>query len=318
MGTLPAAFTVLLVFLLQCMSTQADAHNDTVNLKTLECPVDVPAGYKMRGSLKYKQSVYFSCLGCYGQDTWGNSECKQDGTRDEITFPNCSVSCLNSDKSCRFGTSNCLFYPSGTWEMCGQACDTPALCHRESGESNCQCGEYARRGRCEKDANIRENICPYTCSLRANVTCGDPNRLYSHAVTTRQTAHWMDTMSFKCEPGYMNIGSQGWVGCTITGAFISRFSVNVPHCVPEKKYDIFQYSPQAITLEIIESFPAKSDISCAIACRESSSCTHFTFENNACDLYKLPRWRSNGQRMSGRKLWRKVLPTKYSLDFHTL
>ncbi|XP_046564653.1 uncharacterized protein LOC124273429 [Haliotis rubra] len=172
-------------------------------------------------------------------------------------------------------------------------------------------------GRCEMNANIREIICPYTCSLRANITCGDPNLLYPHAVATRQTPHWMDTMSFKCEPGYMNMGSYGWVGCTIKGTFLSRFSVNVPHCVPEKEYGLFRYAPQAIRLEIMESFLAESDIDCAIACRESSSCTHFIFESNTCDICKLPKWRNGGNNMYGRKLWQKVLPTKYSLNFQT-
>ncbi|XP_046564615.1 uncharacterized protein LOC124273397 [Haliotis rubra] len=232
MGSLSAVCGVLSVFLLQCISTQADAHNNTVNDTSFECPLDVPAGYKMWGSLKYKKSVYFSCLGCNGQDTWGNSECKHDGTRDEITLPNCSVSCLNSHKSCPAGWfTNCLFYPHVDWTRCGRSCDTPALCHRESGESDCQCGWYAMKGRCETDANIREIVCPYTCSLRTNITCGDPNLLYSHAVASIQTPHWMDTMSFICEPGYMNMGSKGWVGCTIEGTFLSRYSVNVPHCV---------------------------------------------------------------------------------------
>ncbi|XP_046564651.1 uncharacterized protein LOC124273427 isoform X1 [Haliotis rubra] len=316
MGPMSAVCAVLSVLLLQCISTQADAHNNTVNVTTLECPLDVPVGYRMRGSLKYNQSVYFTCQGCNGQDTWGDSECKHDGTRDEITLPNCSVSCLNSEKSCPTERSgNCLFWPSSMWEICGRTCDTPALCHRESGESDCQCGVYARRGRCEKEANIREIVCPYTCSLRANITCGDPNLLFPHAVASRQTPHWMDTISFKCEPGYMNMGNPPWIACNIKGEMVLYFRDNVPHCVPEKIYDQFRYSPQAIFLQIIESFPAKSGFYCAIACRESSVCTHFIFESNTCDICKIPRWKTGGYNLSGRKLWQKVLPTEYPRDF---
>ncbi|XP_046564652.1 uncharacterized protein LOC124273427 isoform X2 [Haliotis rubra] len=276
MGPMSAVCAVLSVLLLQCISTQADAHNNTVNVTTLECPLDVPVGYRMRGSLKYNQSVYFTCQGCNGQDTWGDSECKHDGTRDEITLPNCSG---------------------------------------ESGESDCQCGVYARRGRCEKEANIREIVCPYTCSLRANITCGDPNLLFPHAVASRQTPHWMDTISFKCEPGYMNMGNPPWIACNIKGEMVLYFRDNVPHCVPEKIYDQFRYSPQAIFLQIIESFPAKSGFYCAIACRESSVCTHFIFESNTCDICKIPRWKTGGYNLSGRKLWQKVLPTEYPRDF---
>ncbi|XP_067664726.1 uncharacterized protein [Haliotis asinina] len=316
--SLSAACSVLSVLLLQCILTHADTHNNTVNVTTLECSLDVPAGYKMIGSLKYNQSVYFSCVGCNGQDTWGDSECKHDGTRDEVTLPNCSVSCLNSAKSCPAGrTGTCLFYPHLIWDICGRSCDTPALCHRESGESDCRCGWYARTGRCEKEANIRESICPYTCSLRANITCGDPNLLFPHVVASRRTPHWMDLITFKCEPGYINMGHSSWMGCDIKGTLVLHYKVNVPHCVPKKIYDFFRYSPQNIALEIIESFPAKSGFYCGIACRESSSCTHFIFENNTCDICKYPKWITGGYNMSGRKLWQKVLPTQYSRDFQT-
>ncbi|XP_067664668.1 uncharacterized protein [Haliotis asinina] len=318
MLSLSAVCAVLLVFRLQCILTQDDAHNNTVNVTTLECPLDVPAEYKIIGSLKYNQSVYFSCVGCNGQDTWGDSECKHDGTRDEVTLPNCSVSCLDSVKTCpEERRGSCLYYPHLTWDICGRSCDTPALCHRESGESDCMCGSYAAKGRCEKEANIRESICPYTCSLRANITCSDPNLLFPHVVASPRTPHWMDFITFKCEPGYMNMGRSAWIGCSIKGTLDSHYNANVPHCVPKKIYDLFRYSPQNIALEIIESFPAKSGFYCAIACRESSSCTHFIFENNTCDICKYPQWISAGHNMSGRKLWQKVLPTQYSRNFQT-
>ncbi|XP_046356492.2 uncharacterized protein LOC124135268 isoform X1 [Haliotis rufescens] len=319
MASVSVVYEVFSILLLQCISCEADVQNNTVNMTTLECPVDVPAGYEIKGSLEYNTSLYFSCQGCNGQDTWGDSECKPDGTRDEVTLPNCTVSCLNSDKSCTSGMDEqCLFWPVTSWEKCGQSCDTPALCHRESGESDCQCGIYARHGRCEKEADIRDNVCPYTCSLRANITCGDPNILFPHAVASLQTTpHWMDSMSFKCEPGYMNMGPSSWVACSIYGTLTLKYNAHAPHCVPEKIYSMFRYSPKSIRLHITETFPAKSGFECAVACRERSSCIYFIFENNTCDICKLNKWTSGGIEMSGKQLWQKVLPTQYSRDFAT-
>ncbi|XP_048245466.1 uncharacterized protein LOC124149012 isoform X2 [Haliotis rufescens] len=204
-------------------------------VSAVECPVEIPDGYSIVGSKRYPKTLYVTCQGCNGQDSWGNSRCKEDGTRDEVVLPNCTVSCLNSEMFYRCKSwviQECAFNVARFWELCGRSCDTPALCHRESGESDCQCGKYAQDGRCETEADIRNNVCPYTCSLRANITCGDPNVLFSHAVASLQTTpHWLDITTFRCEPGYINMGHASWVACSINRTWIIHSNVQTPHCV---------------------------------------------------------------------------------------
>ncbi|XP_046582690.1 uncharacterized protein LOC124290046 [Haliotis rubra] len=174
------------IWLLQSISLLAGAQN----LAEMVCPVDVPDGYSVVGRTTYPHWVYFTCQGCNGQETWGSSQCKHDGTRDELILPNCTVSCHNSEMPYRckpWVLQDCEFRPDIYWEKCGRSCDTPALCHGGSGESDCQCGQYAQNGRCETDANIRDTVCPYTCSRRAQITCSDPNLLFPHALASLQT-----------------------------------------------------------------------------------------------------------------------------------
>ncbi|XP_071096963.1 uncharacterized protein [Haliotis cracherodii] len=306
---------VLTIWLLQGISRLTDAQNTTA----VECPVEIPDGYSIVGSKRYPETLYVTCQGCNGQDSWGNSKCKEDGTREEVVLPNCTVSCLNSEMFYRCKSwviQECAFNVARFWELCGRSCDTPALCHRESGESDCQCGKYAQDGRCETEADIRNNVCPYTCSLRANITCGDPNVLFSHAVATLQTTpHWLDITTFRCEPGDINMGHASWVACSINGSWIIHSNVQTPHCVPKRKYGTFRLFHKSIRLMIFKSHPAETDLECAAACRDTSTCSYFIFEKNACDLCRFYKWRSGGISMTGRQLWQKVLPTQYSLDF---
>ncbi|XP_046573217.1 uncharacterized protein LOC124281234 [Haliotis rubra] len=235
---------------------------------------------------------------CTGQSCTGNSggEAPQYCTESRTWVGNqhgvCTRICKDSMTRGWCGRlsasyKSCVFAPQHFWRDCGQTCDVGALCHMETGETECQCGEYASKGFCETDEYTR-TICPYTCMKRATTSCG-PTPYYPFTYPSRNGTQYLDVVSIKCRDGYKSLTGYPLLGCDRFGQWVFSGNLRI-FCVPirPKITDsvssvtttfILARSPTSgLTLGYLSHSTQLTLRDCLDQCRLDGTCTHVTLD----------------------------------------
>ncbi|XP_046374574.2 uncharacterized protein LOC124147827 [Haliotis rufescens] len=192
----------------------------------------------------------------------------------------------------------CVFRPASSWGDCGRTCDVGALCHMETGETDCQCGEYARKGLCETDA-ITRNTCPYTCWKRATTSCGPPPD-YPFTYPSHNGTQYLDVIEIKCRHGYKSLTGNPTLGCNRFGqwVFSRRLRIFCTPLRPKITSDVTSVTTTFIlketptgglTLGYLTDSPELTLRDCLDQCRLVSTCTHVTFheQTNNCTILSI-------------------------------